>query len=370
MKILNGTQCKLFDGIAEDDVNNILDGLETILIPPGKSVISEHCHGDCLYIILKGTVEINKDLAENDESMVASLKVLQPGEFFGEMSLLDNEPRSANAVAKNHVELLIIPKERFFKLAINHPKIMFNLMQTLSWRLRDTNQRFIELMDKLIAQNRLMAIGMAASKIIHDIKTPLTVTVLTAQLIEKLYPETGEFTDSIVKQTQLVDQMVREILDYAKGNTTPIHSEKVNLTEFFGDIQETLSHTLSGRQVQFILQNRIKGEVFFDHFKIRRVLMNLIKNSSEAIHEKGNIRLDAALEDNELVIIVSDDGPGVSEKLKPLLFAPFQSEGKTHGTGLGLAICQKIIHEHKGTLEYIPNVPHGAIFIIKIPQAG
>lgn len=368
MDTANGTHYKLFEDISEADINTILTGLDIILIPPGKPVICERAQGDCLYVILKGTVEINKELTETDENTVAQLKVLEPGEFFGEMSLLDNEPRSANAVAKNHVELLIIPKEKFFQLAINYPKIMFNLIRTLSWRLRDTNQRFIELMDKLIAQNRLMAIGMAASKIIHDIKTPLTVIVLTAQLIERMYPDSKDFSESIVTQTQMIDQMVREILDYAKGNTTPIHPEKVNLKVLFADIQETLAHTLSGRNVEFILQNRVNEDVMFDESKIRRVLMNLIKNSSEAITEKGVIRLDAILEDEQLVIIVSDNGPGISDKLKPRLFAPFQSEGKSHGTGLGLAICQKIIHEHKGTLEYIPNVPHGAIFIIKIPQ--
>jgi signal transduction histidine kinase len=359
---------KLFEGISKKDILDILTGLDTIMIPSGMPVISEQSAGDCLYVILNGMVEINKELADSKENKVAELKTLEPGEFFGDMSLLDDMPRSANAVTKTPVELLVIPKEKFFSLATTYPEIMLNLIRTMSSRVRDTNQRFIELMDKLISQNRLMAVGMAAGKIIHDIKTPLTVIVLTAQLIEKLYPDSKEFSESIVNQTQMIDQMVREILDYAKGNTTPIHPEKFNLQEFLLEIQEVMSHTLRGRNVDFILQNRVTDEVVFDKSKLRRVLMNLIKNSSEAINEVGTIRLDAMLEDDEQILIVSDDGPGVSEKIMSRLFSPFQSDGKPQGTGLGLAICQKIIQEHDGTLEYKPNEPAGAIFIIRIPQ--
>jgi signal transduction histidine kinase len=359
---------KLFEGLDREDIAHIAQDLHAIKITAGKSVICEHEHGDCLYIILSGKVEISKELTENDESLMASLKVLEPGDFFGEMSLLDNQPRSANAIAQTDAQLLLLPKEKFFQLSVSHPTVMFNLIRTLSWRLRDTNQRFIDMMDQLIKQNRLMAVGMAASKIIHDIKTPLTVIVLTAQLIEKLYPESGEFSESIVSQTKMIDQMVREILDYAKGNPTPISPHKVNLPDFLGDIRELMQHTTEGRDIDFVIENRIQGDVWFDESKIRRVLINLIKNSTESLKEKGYIRIDALIEDNFLTLIVSDNGLGVPAKLRPRMFSPFQSEGKAHGTGLGLAICQKIVHEHHGTIDYHDNEPHGAIFIIRLPQ--
>lgn len=361
-------QCKLFNNLPDEELNSIVDGLETITIPSGKSVISEHSEGDSLYVIIKGTVEINKELTKSDDNMLAQLKVMGPGEFFGEMSLIDNQPRSAGAVALEDVELLVIPKDRFLRIAYSNPRVLFNLISALSWRLRDSNVKFAEVMEKLIAQNRLMAVGMAASKIIHDIKTPLSITVLTAEIIKKLYPESTEFAESIVHQTNLIDQMVREILDFAKGNTTPISPKNVNLGLLLQDINDTFGQTLVSRDIDFIIENRVLVEVWMDDSKIRRVLVNLLKNSSEAMTKKGYIRIDAMLEDDDLVLVVSDNGPGLSEHMKTNLFSPFLSEGKTHGTGLGLAITQKLVHEHKGTLEYKPNEPHGVIFIIRLPQ--
>ena len=362
------SKCRLFEGLEEEEIHQIIRGLETTIIPSGSPVISEHGMGDFLYVIMKGCVVITKELAEKDETSAAQLKELEPGDFFGEMSLIDDEPRSANVVSKDDCELLLIPKERFLKIAYAHPLVLFNLIKTLSWRLRDTNDKFIEVMDKLIAQNRLMAIGMAASKIIHDIKTPLTVIVLTAQLVENMHPEIKEFADSIVRQTQTIDQMVREILDFAKGNVIPINPVQINLENFLNDIKETIGYTLQGRKIDFFMENRVQREVRFDETKIRRVLVNLLKNASEAVKDPGYLRLDSYMEDNNLVLIVSDSGPGVSERIRPLLFSPFQSEGKSHGTGLGLAISQKLINEHNGTIEYKPNEPHGAIFIITLPQ--
>jgi signal transduction histidine kinase len=352
-----------------EEIETILDGLQSIKVAAGRSVISEHANGDNLFIIVSGKVEITKDIAENDENMVANLSILEPGDFFGEMSLLDNEPRSANVIAKDDVEVLIIPKTRFEQISYSNPKVMYNLIRTLSWRLRDTNQKFAGLMEQLIAQNRLMAIGMAASKIIHDIKTPLTVIVLTAQLVENLYPESKKFADQIVSQTMAVNQMVLEILDFAKGNTTPINPQLVTVSHFLQDIQDTFGQTITRSDVKFTIQNRVQGYGMFDENKIRRVLVNLMKNSYEAMKEAGEIRLDAMMEDDHLLFIVSDTGAGIPQRIKDNLFSPFQSEGKSGGTGLGLAICRKLVQEHKGTLEYRPNEPHGTIFIIKLPQA-
>jgi signal transduction histidine kinase len=361
-------KCKLFENMTDDEIKAVLHDLQSVTIPSGKSVISEHASGDNLYVILKGSVEITKDIVENDDSMVAQLKIMEAGDFFGEMSLMDDAPRSANVISRDNVELMVIPKERFTEISFANPRVLFNLIRALSWRLRDTNQRFAEVTEKLIAQNRLMAIGLAASKIIHDIKTPLTVIILTAQLMENLHPDIKSFTDSIVKQANVVDQMVREILDFAKGNTTPINPQMLNLEPFLSDIKDTFGQTLAGRDIEFIVQNRVSQDVCFDENKIRRVLINLMKNSSEAMREKGYIRLDAAFEDDNLLLIVSDNGKGIPDRVRENLFSPFVSEGKTHGTGLGLAITQKLIQEHKGKIEYKPNEPHGTIFIITLPQ--
>jgi len=357
----------IFTGLSEEVVAGFTKDLERIHFSKGEAIISEHFWGDTLFFICRGKVEINKGL-NNPETPFAQLSVLEPGEFFGEMGLIDDEPRSASVVAIEDVELLVIPRDVFTQITFSHPIVMFNLMRTLSGRLRDTNDRFVELMDQMLSKNRLMAIGMAASKIIHDIKTPLTVIVLTAQLLENIFPGSSEFTDSIVKQTKMIDQLVREILDFAKGTETPPLIQKVDLDAFFHELQDIYVSALKGRNINFVVENRVNDFVYFDEGKIRRVLINLIKNASEAMPADGEIKITSSISSSWLQISVTDNGPGIPKKIREDLFQPFVSEGKAHGTGLGLAICKKLVQEHRGRLEYIPLEPNGSRFDVRIPQ--
>ena len=106
-----------------------------------------------------------------------------PGEFCGEFALLSNAPADATATALEASELLEIPYNKFNKLSFSQPAVLINVIRALSAKLRDTNLKFSDLIDDMIQRNRLTAIGMTASKIIHDIKTPLTVISLTVSLI-------------------------------------------------------------------------------------------------------------------------------------------------------------------------------------------
>lgn len=358
----------IFQGLTEEEVTTFASDLQRIKYAKGSQIITEHDSADTLYFICKGKVKISKSL-KNQETPSADLTTLEPGEFFGEMGIINEQPRSATVVAIDDVELLVIPKDVFASISFKYPEVMFNLMRTISGRLRDTNERFVSLMDEMISKNRLMAIGMAASKIIHDIKTPLTVIVLTAQLIENLFPGSGEFSQSIVKQTRLIDQLVREILDFARGVESEPLIQKVNLNNFFDDLREINEATFKGRNISFVVENKVKDFVHFDEAKIRRVLMNLIKNASEAMSGDGEIKILASVSSGWLQISVVDNGPGVPPKIRDDIFEPFISEGKQHGTGLGLPICRKLVQEHRGRLEYIPLEKGGSRFDIRIPQS-
>ncbi|MDZ4182759.1 MAG: cyclic nucleotide-binding domain-containing protein, partial [Candidatus Cloacimonadaceae bacterium] len=168
----------IFYGLSEEEVNSFAKDLTRIRYSKGDPIIMENTEGNNLFYICRGKVEINKGL-DNAETPFAQLSVLQPGDFFGEMSIINDEPRSATAIALEDVELLSIPRDLFVNISFSHPIVMFNLIRTISGRLRDTNDKFVDLMNQMISKNRLMAIGMSASEIIHDIKTPLTVIVLT-----------------------------------------------------------------------------------------------------------------------------------------------------------------------------------------------
>jgi len=108
----------------------------------GEVIFKEGNPGDKLYIILKGEVEIFKELGEGKEEVLARLR---PGEYFGEMSLIDDEPRSAHAIANTDVDLMVIDRSDFEKLLSEDKelayKLLWSLVRTLSQRLRETNEK-------------------------------------------------------------------------------------------------------------------------------------------------------------------------------------------------------------------------------------
>ncbi|HNX37199.1 MAG TPA: ATP-binding protein [Candidatus Cloacimonadota bacterium] len=359
----------LFFGLDDEEISRFTHDLKRMTIPKGEPIITENTEGQNLFYICKGKVEINKGL-NNIETPFAQLSVLEEGDCFGEMSIVNDAPRSATVIALEDLVLMVIPKEVFLNITFTYPIVMYNLIGMISGRLRNTNDKFIELMNQMISKNRLEAIGLAASKIIHDLKTPLTVIVLTAQLLENLYPNSSELTESIINQTRQIDQLVREILDFAKGTESEPMIQKIDLDNFFTDVKNTYGNSLQGRQIAFTVENNVRDFVHFDETKIKRVLLNLLKNASEAIAEQGSIKITTNYAANWLQISVMDDGPGIPPKIRDDIFKPFISEGKPHGTGLGLAICKKLVQEHRGRLEYIPVKPHGCRFDIRIPQTA
>lgn len=357
----------LFQGLKEEDLVPYEEDLKKHSFKAGDLIITEHDNADSLFYIMKGKVSIKKSL-KSMESPFAELTTLQEGEVFGEMGIISDAPRSATVEVLEDVEVLDINKEAFVRLSYKHPVVMINLMQTLSTRLRDTNERFVELLDEMLRKNRLMTIGMAVSRVIHDIKTPLTVIILTAQLIENLYPDSDKFSQSIVKQSRLIDQMVREILDFARGvEVTPV-IQKVDINSFFEELQKCHETAMKGRDIDLVFEHKITEPVYFDENKIRRVMENLIKNASEAMIEPGEIRVTATKSSGWLQISVIDDGPGVPVSIRDSIFQPFVTEEKQRGTGLGLPICHKIVMEHKGRMEYFPVEPHGSRFDVRLPQ--
>jgi signal transduction histidine kinase len=356
----------IFAGLNEEEFAQMSDRFELMNVAANEPVFVEGSPGDFFYIILTGEVIINKVIQDSDSTQ-APLTVMGPNEFFGEMALIDEFPRSASALATQDSILVRINKESFIELCTNYPTLLFNLIRTLSFRLRETNSRFIEALENIMKKNKLAAIGMAASKIIHDIRTPLTVIVLAAQIIEQLYPQAAEFSHDIIKQTDFLDQLVKEMLDYAHGKESTIFISPFDLEETMNELVLHGNQISKGKTITFEINNKVDQKLCLDGMKIKRVLLNLIKNSIEAIAETGTVYLDAEIQGRFLHFRISDTGPGVPGSMLKNLFDPFFTTGKTYGTGLGLAICEKIIHDHKGTITYQNREGGGSQFDILLP---
>ncbi len=357
---------KFFDSLSNDELMIIAEYFHELHLAAGEIVFSEGDVGDSFYILREGSLEITK-LIRHDLETQAELNTLEPLDFFGEMALVDESPRSATVKAVTDVVLLKMEKQDFLNICLQYPQVIFHLTKTMSIHLRNTNQQFATVLENLITRNKLAAIGSAASKIVHDIKTPITVIVLTAQLLESIYPDTAKYIKRIVHQTSVLDDMVREILDFAKGERIILSIAEIDMEELCADMADDMDPIAKDRGIKLSMINHVKNPVFIDRKRIKRTLINIIKNAIEALGSSGNVVVTCRQEGEKLHISVCDDGPGIPEEILPNIFDAFVTKGKSNGTGLGLAICKKVVNDHKGEI-IASNSDDGACFDIFLPM--
>ena len=115
----------VFSNLSDDELNKVNKFVELRKYPKGSMVILEEEYGDIIFIVMKGTIKITR---VNDEGKEVILSLLGISEIFGEMSIIDGESRSANALAQESCELLAIKSEDFLALLKSNFKVSFALM--------------------------------------------------------------------------------------------------------------------------------------------------------------------------------------------------------------------------------------------------
>jgi CRP-like cAMP-binding protein len=127
----------LFKSLGEDEFASFYEKLEEIHYAENTLVIEAGEIGDCLYIIVDGEVEVYIEMGEKPEKII--LSTLGNGDYFGEMSLITGEPRSANVMTLRKCEFLRLSKIDFDQLILNNPSITISLSHMLSQRLKSSN---------------------------------------------------------------------------------------------------------------------------------------------------------------------------------------------------------------------------------------
>jgi len=210
------------------------------------------------------------------------------------------------------------------------------------------------------------------SGIAHEIKNPLGGIEIYTGLLEEAFSECAYGEDSVehrsylekvTKELRHLKQIVLEYLDYARPLRS--HLEPLAVEAIFEDIHRILHPEMRQKNVQYSLSG--KGVALGDESKLRRVFLNLLKNSLEAVNERGTISINIESQDNVVSVEVSDDGKGIPEGDLADIFNPyFTTQDK--GYGLGLAIVKSIIDEMNGTILVESEVGKGTKFTLRLPQ--
>jgi signal transduction histidine kinase len=218
-------------------------------------------------------------------------------------------------------------------------------------------------------EERLTSIGRLLSQVIHDFKTPMTVISGYAQLMADSdeSQQRAEYCEMILKQFDVLTTMQREVLEFARGQRG-VFVRRVYMRKFFADIQRQLELELEGKPIELELKVDPKLVARFDEGRVARAIFNLSRNAVEAMGASGGgLTIEARRDGGDLLITVSDTGPGIPEEIADRLFQSFVTAGKEGGTGLGLAIVKKIVDEHEGSVS-ASSTNEGACFELRLPQ--
>ena len=314
---------------------------------------------DYLYLILNGTAAIRKE-DQNGRSVL--LGYVQENDFVGEFGIVDNAPRCADVQATTSLTIAAIPREAILK-SLHDPSALFKLAAHTIHRMRTSNQRHVE---DLLQQERMSLLGQMISGILHDFRNPFAVIGMASDCIQQCCPDAQTYCEMITQQIERMNCMAEDILDFSRGHTE-LEKEPVVLSGFFEKFRRLYETYFAQMNVELkIMPSDLT--VAGDSAKLMRVLQNLTGNAVQAMRDNGGIlSLSARQEPGHVVLIISDNGPGIPNAVRHNLFDVFSSAGKKDGFGIGLAVTQSIITAHGGFIRFETEEGRGTTFFIHLP---
>lgn len=236
---------------------------------------------------------------------------------------------------------------------------------------RELSAMQAELAGMLSQKSRLAALGLAVSKISHDLRNMLS----SAQLLsDRLATVKDERVQALVpKLLASLDRAIRlcaRTLDFGQAQEVPPRRKRFPLAPLLAELGDALDLPRS-ELIEWTLDVDAELMVDADRDQLYRILSNLCRNAVQALEAQGEgggeIVVAARREGSVTVIDVRDSGPGVAERARARLFEAFQSVARKGGTGLGLAIAAELVKAHGGQIALAAN-EGGATFRVIIPD--
>jgi signal transduction histidine kinase len=221
--------------------------------------------------------------------------------------------------------------------------------------------------NKLVASEKLAALGQVAAGIAHEIRNPLNSISMNVQMMEREGKLDTESMRIIRGEIERLKMVIDELLDFAR--TPADEPVRCDLKDLAGEVLDLMRRLMEHCKIAVETEFAASGRVFADANRLKQVLMNLLLNAVQAMPAGGRIALKTedrvAAGSPTVRCSVRDAGGGVPEQYGEKIFQPFFTT-REGGSGLGLAICKRIIEDHKGTIGFANNAV-GATFWFELP---
>jgi two-component system, LuxR family, sensor kinase FixL len=244
---------------------------------------------------------------------------------------------------------------------------------------QQTERQLNELEAELARLSRLTAMGEMASTLAHEVNQPLSAISNYLQgcgrLLESMdhanVPKLRDALAETTKQTLRAGHIIRQLREFVARGETEKRPENISKL-----VEEASALALVGAQEEgvkprFSFESHTNS-VLVEKVQIQQVLLNLMRNAIEAMHDSGRKELlvaTKAVDGKMIEVSVADTGPGISEEIADRLFQPFVTT-KPAGMGVGLSISKRIVEAHGGEMWAEPNPGGGTVFRFTVQQAA
>ncbi|MGD0812687.1 MAG: cyclic nucleotide-binding domain-containing protein [Verrucomicrobiota bacterium] len=356
---------KLFCDLGRADLERLREVTRELNFAANQIIFKEGDAGDGVYFVKDGLVQIQAVMAHGESK---ALGRIPPGELFGEMAVLDNQPRSATAMAEEPTTVYFIGRGELDQLLDHTPMLAAVLVREVSLRLRQFTRQYVR---EVLEAERLGLVGRFASSIVHDLKNPLNIIGISADMaaMPTATPESRQTsTVRIRKQVERISIMVNELLEFTQGSHTNVVMALIGYKSYVEQLIDEIRPEIAIKSVTLEYLNPPPSVVVrIDPQRLSRVFHNLIANAADAMTTGGTVKLSFCVNEKEIITRLQDTGKGIAPEIMDRLFQAFATYGKSNGTGLGLSICKKIVHDHHGRMQ-ARNVPGGgALFEFSLP---
>jgi two-component system NtrC family sensor kinase len=288
--------------------------------------------------------------------------------------------RQVEAIGQGHFthQLPLTRRDEIGRLAHKFER-MCRRLEAAYQTLEAENDAKLRLERDLRQSEQLATIGTLASRLAHEIGTPLNVIQGRAEQLlrrDNLPEKDRAFLEVIVSQIDRISGFITQLLAPARQSAP--HLRVVHLSDIVRRVWEVVSDRGAAAQVEVTLE-LAEGlpPVLGDPEQLQQVLLNLSVNALQAVGAAGQVTLRTRFQPEgslspagQVEVEVADTGPGIPADDLPHIFAPFfTTKGMTGGTGLGLTISREIVRSHHGEMRVESRRGHGTRFLVSLPRA-
>lgn len=394
----------IFPGALKEDLAELAGVAELHSYPAGTVLCHEGAFEDTFYLIVEGHADVSKYLDKDTPRRV--LHRLGPGDFFGEIALVEEGPRTATVEAIGPLVVLEIHRDAFMRVLRRSAPMAIRMVLRVTSRLRDADQTAISDLRRKNeelrrAYHNLERLDKAKADFIgvvgHELRTPLTVVSGYANMMEanpKIQedPDLRLLNQGISTGLHRLQSIINNILDVSKLDSALLEMRKVpaSIVVLIKEIENDFQSVLEQRRIRFTSAG-LEDLPFLmaDTDLLHKAFYHLIMNAIKYTPDGGQIQINGRVvekEDGEEVIevVVADTGIGIDKEHHELIFEKFYQTGeamlhssgttkfKGGGPGLGLAIAKGALAVHGGDI-WVESPGHdentfpGSRFYVWIP---